>query len=364
MLIEVELPDAAYPIHVVDGGLEGLGGAVAQALRPGPAFVVTNPVVGALYAHAACASLRGAGFRPIVVEIPDGEAHKTVSTWQGLVEDLLAAGIRRSDPVVALGGGVTGDIAGFAAATVLRGVPLVQVPTSLLAMVDSAVGGKTGVNSPRGKNLIGAFYQPRLVYAGMATLATLADDELRSGLGEVVKHGVLADPALFELCRARAAAAVARAPEVLAEMVERSCRVKASIVARDEREQGLRAVLNLGHTAGHAVETCVGHGTLRHGECVAIGLVAETRWAEGRGDAAAGLASEVEAVVAGLGLPTVAPPIDPERLVAAAGYDKKTERGMVRSAVTEQIGRVRLDLIPQSELPNLLSHLYAPSEPR
>ncbi len=359
MMIDVDLGGRAYPIYVVAAGLEGLGDAVAEALPAGPIVVVTNPVVGALYLDACMASLRSAGFSPTSVEIPDGEAFKTVDTWHRLVLDLLGTGLRRSTPVVALGGGVTGDIAGFAAASALRGVPLVQVPTTLLSMVDSAVGGKTGVNVPAGKNLVGAFYQPRLVYAAMHTLRTLDPAEVRSGLGEVVKHGVLRDPVLFSLCEERAADARALDSDVIAEMVVRSCRVKAAVVAADERETGLRAVLNLGHTVGHAVENVLGYGTLRHGECVGLGLVAEARWAAQRGDCSAATADRIATTVRRLGLPLAPPPVDPAALIAAAGYDKKAARGMLTTAVVERIGAVRLERVAFTEVPKMLSQLPA-----
>jgi len=364
VLIPVELLGDRYEIHVVDQDLSGLGAAVAAVLRPGPAMVVTNPVVGALYTQACVDTLVGAGFAPTVVEMPDGEVHKTVPTWATLVEDLLAAGLRRTTPVVALGGGVTGDMAGFAAATALRGVPLVQVPTTLLAMVDSAVGGKTGVNTRQGKNLVGAFYQPRLVYAALHTLRTLPPEELRCGLGEVVKHGVLFDPELFALCTTRARAARDLDGAVIAEMVARSCRVKAQVVATDERELGLRAILNLGHTVGHAIETAAGHGRLRHGECVAIGLIAETRWAAARGACSAEVVERVVAAVAALGLPTRAPDLSQDALLHAAGFDKKSARGMLRTAVVEEIGNVRLESVDLSELPKMLAFLSDSLETR
>lgn len=354
MIIPVALDGRSYPIHVVDGDLTGLGAAVAAALPTGPVMVVTNPVVGAHYLAPTMDSLSRAGFQPRAFEIPDGERHKTVATWGDLVEALLGAGLRRTTPVVALGGGVTGDIVGFAAASALRGVPLVQVPTTLLSMVDSAVGGKTGVNASHGKNLVGAFYQPRLVYAAMHTLGTLDPAELRSGLGEVLKHGVLLDPELFDLCEGSGDRALALDGAVLGEMVQRSCRVKAQVVAADEREDGLRAILNLGHTAGHAVETAAGHGTLRHGECVALGLIAEARWCAARGDCAASVVTRIEDAVAALGLPTRTPPLPAQALLRAAGYDKKAARGMLRTAVIERIGAVRLETVSLDELPRML----------
>ncbi len=341
--MRVELGERGYPIEVVAGGLEGLGAAVRRVLAPRRAALVTNPTVGALYAEAAAESLRSAGIAVEVLEIPDGEAHKTVDTWRRLVDGLLALGVDRATPVVALGGGVTGDIAGFAAATTLRGLPFVQVPTTLLAMVDASVGGKTGVNHPAGKNLVGAFHQPALVHAALATLDTLEPAEYRAGLGEVVKHGLLADPAILELCERRPEAVLARDPAVVRELVERSCAVKAAVVAEDERESGRRAVLNLGHTAGHALESALGHGTWRHGECVAVGLVVEARLAARHGRCPADLPDRVCRVLAALGLPTAPPRLDRERVEAALSIDKKRDRGTLRLPVLEGVGRVRVD---------------------
>lgn len=357
MIISVDLEGRSYPIHIEAGGLEGLGQAVADVLPPGPAIVVSNTVVGPLYMAAARASLEAAGFKTQEILIPDGEERKTLETWQQLVLKLLELGVKRSTPVLALGGGVTGDIVAFAASTVLRGVPLVQVPTTLLSMVDSSVGGKTGVNVPSGKNLVGSFYQPRLVYSAMSTLLTLEAAELRSGLGEVVKHGVLGDPTLFALCEARAPQALALDGEIIAEMVARSCRVKAAVVAQDELETGLRATLNLGHTVGHAIETALGHGTLRHGECVGLGLIAEVRWAGARGACAPATVERVRAAVEALGLPRHCPPVSQEALLRAAGFDKKASRGMIHTAVVEGIGVVRLEAVGLEELPKMLSHL-------
>jgi 3-dehydroquinate synthase len=360
--VQVGLGERSYQIHLVGGGLAGLGSAMVGVCSPGPVVVVTNPVVGALYADAAIASLQGAGFAPVRIDVPDGEAHKTVATWHALVEELLAAGVDRKTAVVALGGGVTGDIAGFAAATVKRGLPLVQVPTTLLAMVDSAVGGKTGVNSPRGKNLVGAFWQPQLVYAAMDTLTTLDEAEVRSGLGEVVKHGIIRDAELFAFCERETAAIRARDPAALAVLVERSCEVKAAVVAADERESGLRAILNCGHTVGHAIETVLGHGTLRHGECVAIGLLAEARWAEAGGHCAPGTAARVGRLLSALGLVQSPPPLSRHALEIALGVDKKVARGTLLTAVIHQIGDVRLAQIPVAEAAEMLHHVPESTE--
>lgn len=357
MVLTVELGERAYPIHVVDGGLEGLGAAVAAVLPPGRAAVVTNPVVGALYRDAAMDSLTAAGFDPFCVMIPDGEASKTIDTWHALVESLLAARMTRSTPVIALGGGVTGDIAGFAAASVMRGCPLVQVPTTLLSMVDSSVGGKTGVNSPRGKNLVGAFYQPRLVYAGIQTLTTLDIAEIRSGLGEVIKHGLLQDPSLFALCEARPEDILSLSPDVMRSLVVGCCRVKADVVAQDERESGIRAILNLGHTVGHAIENALGYGEMRHGECVGIGMLAEARWAVEERSCDPEVPVRLRACMERLQMPTRAPAVGLEQLIVAARADKKLSRGTLSTAILETIGRVRLERIPSGEILSMMARL-------
>lgn len=357
MRVDVSLPagDArSYPVHIVDGALDGLGAAVADELPPGPALVVTNPVVARHWLGPALRSLAGAGFAPEAVLVPDGEDHKELATWHRLMEALLARRPRRSTPVVALGGGVTGDLAGFAAATLLRGVPFVQVPTSLLAMVDSSVGGKTGVNAGHGKNLVGAFHQPALVYAALATLRTLPAVEVRSGLGEVVKHAVLDGEEMFGFLEARAEAAAAGDPAALQRLVADSVRLKAAVVESDEREAGRRVLLNLGHTAGHALESAAGHGTLRHGECVALGLLAESRWASARRGGEVSLAIRIQSLLSRLGLAIVGPAIPLAEALDAARVDKKWTRGTLRATVPLDLGRVELENVPASEIPEII----------
>jgi 3-dehydroquinate synthase len=348
--LDVAFGPRSYPIVVVPGGYEGLGSAVVDALRPRRVVVVSNPVVAPLYGDAVRRSLVAAGIAVDEVLVPDGEAQKSVTTWAALVDALLDLRVDRRTPVLALGGGVTGDLVGFAAATVLRGVPLIAVPTSLLAMVDSSVGGKTGVNSPHGKNLVGAFHQPSLVYAAIETLSSLPDAELRCGLGEVVKHGILGDPELFALCELQADAVLRAESALMVDLVVRNCRVKAAVVEQDEREEGLRAVLNLGHTVGHAFETALGHGTLRHGECVALGLVAEVAWSARRGTCDQALVARLIDTLLRLELPTSAPDVDPGAVLAAAGVDKKVAHGTITTAVVRDLGDVVLERVPLSQL--------------
>lgn len=361
MRIPVANVGAPYDV-VIAPGFAGLGAELAVHHAPGRCVVVTNPVVGALHADAAVAELAGAGWEPLRVDIPDGEAHKTLATWERLVTALLAARVDRRTPVIALGGGVTGDVAGFAAATALRGLPLVQMPTTLLAMVDSSVGGKTGVNTPHGKNLVGAFHPPTLVWAPLDTLRTLPDDELRCGFGEVVKHAVLAGDDALAACEALAPALVARDPDALARVVADSVRTKAAVVAEDPLEQGRRAVLNLGHTLGHALEAVCGYGVLRHGEAVALGLLAVARWTRAHGmTEVPDLPERLVRIHTALGLPLAPPPgVDPDALAAAVGFDKKRLRGKLRIVVPRAPGKVVLHDLPAHEVPGLVASLFLP----
>jgi 3-dehydroquinate synthase len=328
--------DPPYEVHVEDAGFAPLGPLVRARARR--AFVVTDPIVGPLYARAVVEALGEVAVA--VLEIPEGEARKDLDAWRGLVEGLLAAGIDRKSAVLALGGGVVGDVAGFAAAAVLRGVPLVQLPTTLVAMVDSSVGGKTGVNAAGGKNLVGAFHQPQLVYAALDTLGTLPARERRSGLGEIVKHAMVRDAEMFALLERADWTTVVR------ELVERSVRVKAGIVLADEREAGLRTILNFGHTVGHAIEAAAGFGALSHGECVGLGMLAEARWAVARGACEPAAVPRLRALLERLGLRTTPPPVDRARLEIAGGIDKKVAHGILATAVLERVGWARHEQIP------------------
>jgi len=328
----------------------GLAGEL-QACLPGStrALVVTHPRIRALHGAALAAELHGVGIEWL--EVPEGEAHKSLDTWRALVARLLESRPDRQVPVVAFGGGVVGDLAGFAASTVLRGLPFVQVPTTVLAAVDASVGGKTGVNVPQGKNLVGAFYQPRLVWAPLATLDTLPVEERRCGLGEIVKHCIIAGGSALARLEADAPALLAGEKAAFAAAIADSVAVKAAIVERDPLERGERALLNLGHTLGHAVESVLGYGAVRHGEAVAIGIVAVARLGVARGWTSPRVASRVEALVARLGLPTRVPPgTSAGALHEAMGFDKKRARGMVRLVVFSEPGEVRLESVPEGEL--------------
>lgn len=327
-----------YDVRVQSAGLDQLGAALQLRGIRGPLALVSDANVGAIYGSRAMHALRSSGYAVQSITIPAGESHKNLQSLTHLWEAFLAAGIERGSTVLALGGGVVGDLSGFAAATFLRGVRWVAVPTSLLSMVDASLGGKTGVDLPQGKNLVGAFHPPALVLADPTTLFTLPEGELRSGMAEVVKHGLIDDPALFDLC----AQGWGGFQHDWGEIVRRAMAVKVRVIRSDPYEQGWRAALNLGHTVGHAVELASGF-RLRHGEAVAIGLVVEARLAERLGLAEPGLSEQIAAVLSRLGLPAKVPPrLSREVILHAMGVDKKRAGGQVRFSLPVKIGETRL----------------------
>lgn len=306
-------------------------------LRAGRCLLVTDENVAAHYRAPVEKSLREAGWAPKTIVLPPGEATKSAARLQALYDEALAWGLDRQTPVLALGGGVVGDLAGFAAATLLRGLPLVQVPTSLIAQVDSAIGGKTGINHAAGKNLIGAFCQPAVVAVDPDALTTLPPREYASGLAEVVKHALIDGPALFGFLEANRAAILARTPEILRPMIRRAARVKTAIVSADEREAGQRAVLNLGHTFGHAIERVAGYGTFTHGEAVALGLRAALHLSHAlHGDAVPlRRADRLVRMIPVEGDPSALPT---RELTDAMQYDKKAQAGTVRFVLLRALG--------------------------
>jgi 3-dehydroquinate synthase len=346
--VDVALDARSYRIIIRRGALDELGPLAAPAAAGRRAVIVGNPLVLDLYGERARASLAAAGIEGVELSVPAGERHKTLRRLGLLLEEILAAGLDRSSCVVALGGGVIGDLAGFAAATYMRGIPYLQAPTSLLAQVDSAVGGKVAVDLPQGKNLAGAFHQPAGVAADLDTLASLPARELRQGLAEVVKHGVIADRRYFEYLESHRKPLLARDPAVLLHVVRRSCEIKAAVVARDETEQGLRAILNYGHTFAHALETWGGYRKYRHGDAVAIGMVAAARLSAQRGWLPAADVERIRALLVALRLPvrTDAPPEEIMRIMAA---DKKARGGRLRFVLPRAIGEVAVadDVRPQ-----------------
>ncbi len=339
-----------YDVRVAPGGLDLIGEMLAARGLRGPIVLVSDKTVGALYAARVASSLEAAGYPCCTVLIPPGESQKTHPALVRLWESFLAAGLERGSTVIALGGGVVGDLTGFAASTWMRGVPWVYLPTTLLAMADASLGGKTGIDLPQGKNLVGAFHPPRLVLADPDTLASLPEVELRSGLAEVVKHGIISDPILFELL-------TTSRHMPMADIVRRSMAVKVGIIQADPFEKGQRAALNLGHTVGHAVELVSGY-RLRHGEAVAVGLVAEARLAEGIGLAEHRLADTIAAALRNLTLPTEIPAsFECKSLLEALCRDKKRRDGKILFSLPVRVGEVKTGIVIEN-LEEALCRLY------
>jgi 3-dehydroquinate synthase len=329
--------EGSYPVYVEPGGLERLSGLVQLHLPRRRVVMLADATVHQLYREER---LGKPGWQGETLTIPPGEASKTRAHWGSLTDQLLERQFGRDSGLIALGGGVTGDLAGFVAATYMRGVPYIQVPTTLLAMLDASVGGKTGVDTPQGKNLIGAFHPPVAVLADPMTLRTLPEREYRGGLAEAVKHGLIADRAYFEWIEAESAALTRQEPAAVTHLIRRSVQIKAEVVSDDERESGRRAILNAGHTVGHALEQVSGY-LIPHGEAVALGLIAECELAEGLGIAPRGLRDRVAALLSRLGLPRRLPSrLDPAALVRSMAADKKNRDSQVRFALPSRIGQV------------------------
>lgn len=352
--IVVGLGDRSYPIVIGEAILGQTGVWTRKLCPPGKCALVTNPVVGALYADVVTQSLRAEGFEPVRVEVPDGEEHKNLASLALIYDALVNAALERSSPLLALGGGVIGDLAGFAAATYLRGIPYLQLPTTLLAQVDSSVGGKTGIDHPRGKNLIGAFYQPRAVLIDVSTLQTLPRRQLLAGFAEVVKYGAIFDADFFALLEQELERILSLDVAVLAGVIRRCCELKAGVVERDERESGERAVLNFGHTIGHALESVTSYVRFLHGEAVAIGMVAEARVSAALGICPAAVVSRLRGLLERAGLPVTLPDdVDRAELAAAIELDKKVQGGQVKFVALEDVGKTRFVLLSHQEIVEL-----------
>jgi 3-dehydroquinate synthase len=339
--LTVALGERSYPIHIGAGLLAHSGELLAE-LPSRRAVVVTNPTVAQHHLEALRKALTAGSVRHDVIVVPDGEQHKDWSTLYQVYTRLLELGAERSTTLIALGGGVIGDLAGFAAATYQRGIPLVQIPTTLLAQVDSSVGGKTAVNHPLGKNMIGAFHQPRAVISDTATLHTLPDREYIAGIAEVIKCGAIRDLALFEWLEANIDRLLAREPAAVEHAVIESCRIKADIVAGDERESGERALLNFGHTFGHAIEAATGYGSWLHGEAVAAGIVLASRLSVQAAGLPVAAAERVTALVRRARLPTDAPRLGLTTWLESMAHDKKVDSGALRFVLLETLGRATI----------------------
>ena len=354
----VALGDRAYPIHI---GVDLLTNAelILPHLAQKRVALITNEVVAPLYLDTVRGALERVGVKVVPVVLPDGEQHKRWETLNKVYDELITARCERGTTIVALGGGVIGDISGFAAATYQRGAPFIQMPTTLLAQVDSSIGGKTAINHPEGKNMIGAFYQPRVVVSDMRTLLTLPDRELKAGLAEIIKHGLIKDEVFFSWLELNIDRILAREMDALAHAVLRSCEIKGAVVVRDERELGERALLNFGHTFGHAIETGMGYGAWLHGEAVAAGMALASDLSMQLGMLEEPAIERIQKLLARAGLPVEVKGISSGRLRQLMSLDKKAKDGNLRFILLERIGAavIRAD-VPAQALDRTLAQVF------
>ncbi|MGM0568155.1 MAG: 3-dehydroquinate synthase [Elusimicrobiota bacterium] len=342
MLIEIETKSKPYNVRI-GNELESFSGFMLEHVPPGPVVIITDEVVGALYSSRLCGALRKKGFSPELIEIETGEKSKSPEKAKELYSFMLGCGAERSTPVVGLGGGVIGDLAAFVASTYMRGVPFFNIPTSLIAQTDSSIGGKTGVNLPEGKNLVGTFYQPEYVHTDVNMLETLNEKEYVSGLAEVLKHALIKGNDFFSFLKENAAGIRSRDPGVMEVVVSECVKVKGDIVSRDEKEKGLRRILNLGHTLGHALESEMGYGSITHGEGVGIGMLFAARLSSYLGLCAEALIEDLKEILSEFNLPLEVPAgIDYNEVVKKMFYDKKVRGGRLEFVLPEKIGKIKL----------------------
>ncbi len=362
--IRIELAERSYSIAIEGSILEDLGKTIRSFQFSRKIAVISNPVVHGLYGNVLAQSLTDEGYELTEILVPDGEEYKTLE-WAGKIYgELLKTQLDRRSAIIALGGGVIGDLAGFAASTYMRGIAVIQVPTTLLAQVDSSVGGKTGVNHPLGKNMIGTFWQPSLVWMDLDTLRTLPERELVAGLAEVIKYGVIRDSKLFQYLETNRDRIMNLDQQALLHIVKRSCEIKADVVSRDERESGLRAILNYGHTIGHAIETVTGYKKYLHGEAIAIGMFAEAVLSNRLRYADEDDVHRIRALIESYGLPVAIPAdIDLQNTLSAIQIDKKAVKGKLTCILPETIGSVKIaaDFTAEDVL-WVLQHTQAPAE--
>ena len=360
--VVIELGERSYAI-AIGTGLIDQAATYADLPRASQALIVSNTTVAPVYAEQVRAALSTHYPKVYVLALPDGEAFKTWETLQLIFDALLTHGCDRKTVLFALGGGVVGDMTGFAAASFMRGVPFVQIPTTLLAQVDSSVGGKTGINHPLGKNMVGAFYQPHRVICDLDTLQTLPSRELSAGLAEIIKYGPIADTVFLDWIEAHLPDLLARAPQALAHAVRRSCEIKAWVVAQDEREAGLRAILNFGHTFGHAIEAGMGYGAWLHGEAVGCGMVMAARLSAALGMVDAAFAERLVLLVAAAGLPVKGPVLDPidnaGRYLALMRLDKKAQAGAITFVLIDGPGRAVMREAPEAVVRDVIDFCCA-----
>lgn len=356
--ILVPLGERSYPILIGEGILNTIGKHLSDIGFPKRIAIVSNEMISDLYAEQVCASLAAAGFDLLLINLPEGEQFKNLKTLQILYDELISNNFDRGSGLLALGGGVIGDIAGFAAATFLRGIPFVQVPTTLLAQVDSSVGGKTAVNHPLGKNLIGSFYQPELVLIDVETLNSLDQREISAGLAEVIKYGVIHDQEFFIWLENNVLGLKGREVKVLITAVKRSCQIKADIVEVDEKEGSIRAFLNYGHTFGHAIEALSGYGEWKHGEAVAVGMVVAAKISVLQGMSKPEDTERIINLLESFGLPVIPPNYPLSDYVAAMQRDKKVKQGTLSLVLNQGIGKVVLQKVP--DISEVFSKILTP----
>ena len=360
--VNISLGERSYPI-VIGTGLLGDAATYAQLPGAATALIISNTTVAPLYAAQLQSALQARYPRVLLLELPDGEAHKDWAHLQLIFDTLLQHGCDRKTVLFALGGGVVGDMCGFAAASYMRGVPFVQVPTTLLAQVDSSVGGKTAINHPLGKNMLGAFYQPQLVVCDLDVLATLPERELSAGLAEVIKYGPIADLAFLDWIEATLPALLARDPLALAHAVQRSCEIKAHVVGQDEREAGLRAILNFGHTFGHAIEAGMGYGQWLHGEAVGCGMVMAAELSQRLGLIDAALSARLKRLVLAAGLPVQGPRLAADnagRYLDLMRLDKKAQAGQIKFVLIDPPGSAAVRAAPDALVRQVIDACCAP----
>ena len=356
MSLRIDLADRSYDILIGRNLLASVGEHLSHLEQTRRAVVVTNPAINKLYGKVLSEGLQSAGLESECVEIPEGETHKTLADAQTLYDHLIQNQYDRSTLLVALGGGVIGDLTGFIAATFLRGVPYIQVPTTLLSQVDSSVGGKTAVNHPQGKNLIGAFYQPRLVVIDLDTLRSLPTDEFRAGMAEIIKYGIIEDHLLFEFLEQNSEKILAQDTGCLEYMIEASCTIKAKVVERDERESNYRMVLNFGHTIGHAIEALTGYSRFKHGEAIAIGMVYAAKLSRQLGKCTDDVVKRIEALVEKFSLPTRLPEFSPSEYIDTLYRDKKAHNKNIRFVLVRGIGTVEIvDRVSETDIEKVLT---------
>ncbi|MER1966714.1 3-dehydroquinate synthase [Castellaniella sp. GW247-6E4] len=351
--VRVDTPGGAYPIHIASGRLDALAASIPADATA--VALVTSDTVAALYGARARAALAATGKPVLTIELPDGEDHKTWQTLNRIFDALLAAQLDRKVVLVALGGGVVGDMCGFAAACYMRGVRFVQAPTTLLAQVDSSVGGKTAINHPLGKNMIGAFYQPLAVEIDTDVLVTLPAREVSAGLAEVIKYGMIADAEFFDWCEAQAPALRALDPQAVSHAIRRSCELKAWVVSQDERESGLRAILNFGHTFGHAIESGLGYGQWLHGEAVGCGMVMAAELSARVHGLDRTVVERIRGLVAAIGCPVRAPDLGIERWLDLMRVDKKAEGGVIRYVLLPALGQATVQGVADEQVRPMLA---------